>query len=306
MAGESTCRFASLTRHGRGRYQWNDFVLKPSGLTSEITGSSRARCDLGVYAARDLTAGLWLPIAGRPLGSPPVYPTNIEYCYQRNAPYQCIDGNPGFHAYNGVGCFGLALAMMVNEPGDALTHANCMFKMNFLVTTADIQKGQQLLVDYGPIYNRDYVVDRTPLVRDLEAEAHLKAIKGRVPDPKRRRAVLDAVEKAVAFELSKIPSQVNIPSRRPTLGLEPRAAAAVCAGTYLFEQALGANPTFIARSRLPLSVNVYAQKSSARERNIMMERALVPPPSPSPPPPPHTHTHTHSPQPTSRTGEHVE
>ena len=267
--------FASLTRQARGRYKWDDFMVKPSGLTSELTMSSRDRCDLGVFAARDLEPGLWVPITGRPVGSPPAFPSSKEYCYQRNAPLQSVDGDPAYYAYGDVGCFGLAIAMMVNEPADAQTPTNCMFKLDFLVTTAGIKKGQQLLVDYGSesSYPRHYAVDRTPSIRDLEADAHHEALKGRVPPVHDRRAVLAAVDKAVAFEVRKASSEPHVPTRpqaapapfqplvprRPTVGLAPRAAAAVRAGKYTYEQVRSAN--FISARRLPLSVNVYAQKT---------------------------------------------
>lgn len=299
---EALYEFASLTRQARGRYKWDDFVVKPSGLTSELTMSARDRCDLGVYAARDLAAGVWVPITGRPVGSPAVFPSSREYCYQRSAPLQSVDGDPAYYAYGDVGCFGLAIAMMVNEPADAQTHANCMYKLDFLVTTADIKKGEQLLVDYGSSYPRKYAVDRTPSVRDLEADAHHEALKGRVPPVNDRRAVLAAVDKAVAFEVRKASSEPHVPTRpqaapapfqplvpsRPTVGLAPRAAAAVRAGKYTYEQVRSAN--FISARRLPLSVNVYAHKTEfgiqKRHFHGDMQRALVPfSPPPHPPPP---------------------
>ena len=262
-------------------------MVKPSGLTSEFTRSSRGRRDLGVFAARDLPVGLWIPITGRPLGDPPSYPRSREYCFPRRQPFQAIDGDPEFHPFKGVGCFGLAVAMMLNEPSDAHTHANCMYSRDFVVTTATLKKGQQLLVDYGPSYHREYASDRTPAIRDLQAAVQRKALEVRVPPVEERREVLSALEKAVDHEIRRAPPAPEAKQRKrkperkrqdslsgtptakrckqpiPTLAVDPSVAMAVAVGKYTWEQDTGARP-LIARSRLPLTVNLYAKKQNTK------------------------------------------
>ena len=101
---------------------------------------------LGLFATRDLPPGRMIPIIG------PNHITgekeNHIFTYRCSPEWGTIDGRPDLSTKHKVGANGLAIAMLVNEP-DKIQNANCVFKMDHLVTCIPIKTGTQLLVYYG-------------------------------------------------------------------------------------------------------------------------------------------------------------
>ena len=112
---------------------------------------------LGVLADENLRPGTCFPIFGEPITAA----QQIDRVKQKIAGYlycqgsRCIDGTPAFHPARGVGSFGLAIAMMINEPGPKRT-PNAVFKNNMVIITRPIRKNGELLVYYGSKYERTY------------------------------------------------------------------------------------------------------------------------------------------------------
>ncbi len=74
-----------------------------------------------------------------------------------------INGNPKLFTHEKVGSFGLAIAMMVNEPTN--DQPNCIFKQNHLITIKTIQPGEELTVYYGSDYDshRNYSINENKM-----------------------------------------------------------------------------------------------------------------------------------------------
>ena len=285
--------FATFSKDGPGQYSWDDIKVAPSGLKKRRDGG----LDQCVKAKRNIPAGLWIPICGRPhhhLASGNHYAwCEREYVYHRttaagtpvDALRQFIDGTPMLHPYKQVGCGGLSIAMMLNEPSDA-TPTNCFFHLDYVVATKDIKKGQELLIDYGTEYRRyGYKTHRSVDTRDQEREAHLAAIRNSTPNASVRHKLLVAMDKLVQAD-NKAKTARLVRNPVPTLAVDPRVAMAVALGEYKWEQHTGTRP-LIAEFRLPLTVNLYSMKACTQGRSPTRElRPILVSHA-------HTHTHTH-------------
>jgi hypothetical protein len=119
-----------------GKYEWD---------LLEVKTSLQINAGNGVFAKQSLPIGTMFPIVGK------AFPNNKEsshgWTYYSRTPERSIDGHPTIHPHKGVGSFGLAIAMMVNE--SASSAPNCIFWENYLVVAQAIGKGEELYVDYG-------------------------------------------------------------------------------------------------------------------------------------------------------------
>ena len=150
-----------------GSYEWPGLAVRTSPTLAGI---------MGVLAepgeGKTIPAATYIPLLGRRIRARHLDRITSEmrhvdpYCgkmEERGA----VDGNPSHHPHQGVGCKGLAIALMVNEPKRG--PPNCIFKRNCLVTTCDIPHGAELTVYYGPSihYVRDYDVEWST-IRDTQ------------------------------------------------------------------------------------------------------------------------------------------
>ena len=150
-----------------GSYEWPGLAVRTSPTLAGI---------MGVLAepgeGKTIPAATYIPLLGRRIRTRHLDRITSEmrhvypYCgkmEERGA----VDGNPSYHPHQGVGCKGLAIALMVNEPKRG--PPNCIFKRNCLVTTCDIPHGAELTVYYGPSihYVRDYDVEWST-IRDTQ------------------------------------------------------------------------------------------------------------------------------------------
>ena len=152
-------------------YRWHALTVRPT-----------PQAGYGVFAHSTITAGLAIPVLGRPL--PPSEFTETSnsslgaYTFLPSKAgaghHYPIDGSPD--APGIPGCNGLAIALMLNEP-DPGTTPNCIFKLSatgtiaFVIVISRINQGEQLTVSYS----RDYDSIRPMLnyeSSDLEAPAH--------------------------------------------------------------------------------------------------------------------------------------
>ena len=69
-----------------------------------------------------------------------------------------IDGHPRLRPWAGIGGRGSYVASLVNEP--TLCKPNVVIRGSRLVVACPIVRGNELLVSYGPLYQRDYLVSR--------------------------------------------------------------------------------------------------------------------------------------------------
>jgi hypothetical protein len=262
-------------------YRWEEIEVRQSG--SEGKG-------MGVFANQDLAPGLMIPIAGMRI--PAHMASGRTHAYVRSGSDCAVDGSPGFNGHRGVGSFGLAIALMANEP-DQQQDLNCCFRVDYLMTYKPIAKGSELLVDYGVAYEpirraqgyRLNWANADTRDEELEISRRVTRTRGAQDLGEQRRAVLEAVDRAI----QEAPSAVC--ARRPlrkTLVLDPDICYAQLklAGTgacYKWEQRAGKNRLFRDQD-LPVTVNVVAAKY--RTRNPVIRTVKV-----------HTHTlHMHTTQ----------
>ena len=109
-------------------YEWPGLKVQPS-LEKGGAGD-------GVFATTRLRAGTVIPVLGKR--------TTIK---RGSHLFNGRNGFPRLFPYSDTGCFGLAIAMKVNEP--ATRKPNCMLKSIGLVVVQDIPLGRELLVHYG-------------------------------------------------------------------------------------------------------------------------------------------------------------
>ena len=133
--------------------EWPDLVIRQSGQGDNRSG-------LGVFAGRDLRPWEFVPIIGQHL-------TTAEYqslVQQRLATHvfsigaSLIDGHPRLRPWAGIGGRGSYVASLVNEP--TRCKPNVLIRGSRLVVACPIARGNELLVSYGPLYQRDYLVSR--------------------------------------------------------------------------------------------------------------------------------------------------
>ena len=99
-----------------------------------------------MLVTKALKVGTGITILGRAVD----YRKDTTHGWQYYKTTIAIDGNPSYEPYKGVGCHGLAMAMMINETTSK--PFNCRFKMDHLVVALPIAKGEELYVDYGNAY----------------------------------------------------------------------------------------------------------------------------------------------------------
>ena len=132
-----------------GNFKWNELEVKTSGQ-----GGGK-----GVYAKQDLKVATVVVIFGVPVSKWTHHDHGPSHGWVRkkvgvkkeNQPK--LDGHPSLYPYKGVGSFGLAIAMMLNEPTKG--KPSCIFKFNSVVVQRRIKKGEELTVFYGDVYERN-------------------------------------------------------------------------------------------------------------------------------------------------------
>ena len=156
-AGQSKQRMYILlpTAQDQG-YTWGHLEVRKVSSRHSGTGKGMGN---GLFATNTLAEGCMIPVLGRPYWDKGNLPTNLSHCYQYDKAIALgehtgaiVDGHPRIATYKGVGCRGLAIALMANEP-KKVSQANAIFARNFLVTIKKIRKNEQILVCYG--WDRD-------------------------------------------------------------------------------------------------------------------------------------------------------
>ena len=111
-------------RVGECQYEWTELEVK---ISTETGGGK------GVFATQDLEVGTMIPIVGQlHQGTQPTDDENLTHCweYRFKKPTQYINGHPDINPYKGVGSYGLAIVMMLNEKHVVV---KCLFTICFIV-----------------------------------------------------------------------------------------------------------------------------------------------------------------------------
>jgi hypothetical protein len=115
----------------------------------------------GLYATNDICEFTAIPIVGKQLANSAKDSNNMLYRTSHGCSHAWVcendsitlDGHPSIiPSVNGVGCAGLAIAMMANE--ERAIYSNCVFLGDCLITLRDILQGEELTVFYGDLYDR--------------------------------------------------------------------------------------------------------------------------------------------------------
>ena len=250
---EMPARSALLIRE-EGGWRWDELEVRKS----TVPGAGD-----GVFATKDIPPGLWIPITGTPMSLSRQVHTHVYHRAKQLGP---IDGHPSLFPHRGVGSFGLALAMMVNESPDSLAAefpVNCVYTLDFIETISPIAKGQELLVDYGPAYEPQRVAMGYTVNRPVDYEKHAldahKKHRREYPPPsvEQRRGLLKPLDEFIAAaskhaapdnpaqpapqpapqpEVGEGPNPNRRANTRPTMTIDIRPAMAVHTGIYKFEQ----------------------------------------------------------------------
>jgi hypothetical protein len=130
-------------------FVWDDLALKPTGQGG---GGS------GVFATRDLPVGTTIPIVAVEVedwdeakhGASHGWVRYVVKLKEDDRPK--LDGHPSVHPFRGVGSFGLAIAMMLNEPSRG--KPNCVFRLNAVVVQTRVPANTELTVFYGDMYEQ--------------------------------------------------------------------------------------------------------------------------------------------------------
>jgi hypothetical protein len=129
---------------GEYAFVWDELHLGPS---------RQSGAGLGVFASSNLTPGTMVPILGMPLTESDIHAlqrqSKLTHAWTATN-LACIDGHPKHYPHGNVGCFGLAIVMMICEPNKKAP--NCIFKKDYLVISSRIKAKQELLVFYGARY----------------------------------------------------------------------------------------------------------------------------------------------------------
>ena len=123
----------------------------------EARASKQVNGGTGIFAKVALDVGTYIPPLGRQISAAEaeklfIYCWIFEQIFVSQGERLAIDGNPAINTFQGVGCKGLAIAMMINE-NQKYKH-NCLFMRDFVVVGEKIEAGQELTVYYGRDYNR--------------------------------------------------------------------------------------------------------------------------------------------------------
>lgn len=118
-----------------------------------------------LFASGTIAAGTAIPILGNPLTSAEykkientraashIWP--IFYCVNGRTFPVYFDGNPKLNRpYNQVGCGGLSIAMIANEP--SIFMPTCIFRKDCLIVMKRLKKGQELTAFYDTVDDQTY------------------------------------------------------------------------------------------------------------------------------------------------------
>ena len=134
-------------------FEWRDLEVRRSTQCAQ----------LGVFARRELKVGAIIPIWGFPRHSWEETHHHASHGWERTVhgrKKEKLDGHPSIYPHKGIGCFGLAIAMLINEPSRG--YSNVIFRANTVVVQRLIKAGQELLIWYGndpeEPYERNYTL----------------------------------------------------------------------------------------------------------------------------------------------------
>jgi hypothetical protein len=112
---------------------------------------------MGVFATKPIFAGATFPHIGTTLREPDgIHPSDSHaWTYEKvHLPEMAgwrVDGRPtSMFPHKGIGTFGLAMTMLVNEETDE--KHTCVFSANSLMVAVDLEAGDQLTAYYGKDY----------------------------------------------------------------------------------------------------------------------------------------------------------
>jgi hypothetical protein len=128
--------------HDKCDYIWNCMFISPTQHGGH-----------GVFAVIDIPIATMIPILGDPISRRDIKSHNSVYCWShrsRAGHTLTINGSPNINPRHKVGSFGLAIAMMINEPLNK--KPNCVIKLDHIVTSRRIKMGEELTVHYGDAY----------------------------------------------------------------------------------------------------------------------------------------------------------
>ena len=127
---------------GDCKYEWDDVEVRDSVLFS----------GKGVFAKKKIKMGTMFPILGKVVDNfeneNSLHKSSHGWIYTDNEIAIKVDGHPSIRPFQGVGCFGMAIAMMANEETRERP-PTCQFINNCLVATGDIEAGEELTTFYG-------------------------------------------------------------------------------------------------------------------------------------------------------------
>jgi hypothetical protein len=133
-------------------YVWNELEVKTAHRNKKAIGN-------GLFAKKKLKAGTIVVNLGQKVGKQTVKSwddARASHAIPRHDGY--VDGKPipaNHPNSEGVAFFGLSITNQINEPPRG-TRPNCVFHFNQTVVMVDIEKGEELLVFYGDVYNRSH------------------------------------------------------------------------------------------------------------------------------------------------------
>ena len=257
---QATMRFATAVHEGDKKYRWRQIEVRQSGSGEK---------GMGVFATQDLEPGLMIPITGMRI--PAHVADGRTHAYARSGT-AAVDGHPGFNSHRGVGSFGLAIALMANEPNQQQDQ-NCCFRTDYMMTYKWIAKGCELLVDYGDAYEsvRRAQGYRLPWAsadaRDEELELSRRVTRRAQDLGGPRRAVLRAVDQSIKKAHEAACRKKPL---RKTLVLDPDICQAQLslAGAYKWEQRGGKKRLF-REEDLPITVNILAAKKPTKNPGVI-------------------------------------
>jgi SET domain-containing protein len=167
-------------RNKNGKYIWRHVEAKKS----KIGG-------LGLFAKVDIPKDVFLPYIGMVVSNElnnyieeisQNHTQRWKYLAERETDNYYTDGYPGFRPYKHFGCDGLSAAALMNEPAPG-GNPNLKAYLDYYKTERKIQKGEELLICYGPAYEFTFRQCKTcrqkpyaTLPKDLEEPLSLNTL----------------------------------------------------------------------------------------------------------------------------------
>jgi len=127
----------------------------------EIKTSNQRGGGNGLYATRKHGIGTMIPGIAKTSCDPDVPAT---YLWIHNKAFGVMNGDPSICPHNNVGSYGLAVMFLVNEANNP----NCHFRCHSIVVHTALEPGDELTVDYGKDYQRNYSIEGNALHEDDE------------------------------------------------------------------------------------------------------------------------------------------